>query len=153
DLDDAVRQTHVDVVVTPLEKPIDFEDVLHEQEQRARRHSDGNAGEQATHEVQDGGNEPRVRTAQRYRFAWTAKGKASGSTLSGSGKIGGLLGFQDDEDPWPISGELVTGDTHIALVGTLKNPSDLSALDLQLWLAGANTADLYPLLRLTLPQT
>ena len=153
DFDDAVRKLHLEVAIAPLDEPLDFDRVLREQERRAQRRSDSKAGEKATAQVQDGDNDPRTKTTQRYRFAWKVTGKAGGSAVNGSGKIGGLLGFRDDEEPWPIAGELVTGDTHISLVGTLKNPTDLSALDLRLWLAGASLADLYPLLHLTLPQT
>jgi uncharacterized protein involved in outer membrane biogenesis len=153
DFDDATRKLHLDATITPLDEPQEFERVVREQEQHAHQHSNGKTGKHATAEVQDGGNDPRTKTAQRYRFAWKVTGKASGSAVSGSGKVGGTLGFRDDEEPWPVAGELTTGDTHIAVVGTLKNPTDLSALDLRLWLSGATLADLYPLLHLTLPQT
>ena len=151
--DDAVRKARLEVVIAPLDEPLDFERVLREQEQHARRRSDGKTGKQAIAQVQDGSNDPHTKTTQRYRFTWKVTGKADGSAVNGSGKMGGLLGFRDDEEPWPIAGELTAGDTHIAVVGTLKNPSELSALDLRLWLSGASLADLYPLLRLTLPQT
>src|SRR5690606_17703817 len=45
------------------------------------------------------------------------------------------------------------GETRIALTGTLTDPAQLGALDLQLELAGATMSDLYPLIGVTLPDT
>lgn len=150
---DAARKLELDGEIAALPKPESFAAGVESQDLRAFRKSEKRVGKHATDQVSDGGNDPRTPTQQTFDFAWKMSGTSSGRPIEGSGKIGGLLALQDDEEPWPVQGELKTGETHIALVGTVRNPSEVSALDLRLWLAGASMADLYPLLHVTLPQT
>ena len=45
------------------------------------------------------------------------------------------------------------GDTRIAFVGTLTDPTSPDALDLRLWLSGQSLAQLYDLFGVTLPES
>lgn len=88
-----------------------------------------------------------------YVFGWQAKGRYRDEAFTGSGRVGGLLAVHDPSRPFPLKADLKIGRTRIAVVGTLTDPRNLAALDLQLRLSGANLADLYPLTGLTLPDS
>jgi AsmA family protein len=154
DIDDQVRKLRADIVIKPINGPIDFDTSVRDQEKRALALSSSEVGKTGAERLRSrtpSGNHRR--TSQRYAFSWTASGRVSGMALSGSGHVGGVLGFHDDEEPWPIQGELSAGDTRLAVVGTLKNPTDLSGMDMRLWMFGSSLADLYPLLGVALPET
>ncbi|HEX6832283.1 MAG TPA: AsmA family protein, partial [Rudaea sp.] len=153
DIDDQVRKLHADIAIEPLSGPIDFESAVREQEKRALALSTEEVGRAAGEHLRNHARGERRPTTQRYAFAWKVSGRLGGAALSGNGHVGGVLGFQNDEEPWPVRGELNAGTTHVAWIGTLTNPTDISALDLRLWLIGASMADLYPLLGVALPET
>jgi AsmA family protein len=154
DIDDQVRKLRADIVVRPISGPIDFDTSIRDQEKRALALSSSQVGAAGAERMRTKNTaHPHRGTLQKYAFSWNATGKLSGSNLTASGHVGSVLAFQDDEEPWPIQGEVNTGNTHLAIVGTLKNPTDLSGMDLRLWLIGASMADLYPLLGVALPET
>jgi len=88
-----------------------------------------------------------------YAIGWTIKGTYNKTPLSGDGKFGGVLALQDAKRPFPIQADVRAGDMHIALVGTLTDPTHLAAVDLRLWLQGQSMAHLYKLTGVTLPET
>jgi AsmA family protein len=88
-----------------------------------------------------------------YAIGWTIKGTYNKTPLSGEGKFGGVLALQDAHRPFPIQADVRAGDMHIALVGTLTDPTHLAAVDLRLWLQGQSMAHLYNLTGVTLPET
>ncbi|MGV2291555.1 AsmA family protein [Trinickia sp. YCB016] len=91
--------------------------------------------------------------ALTYALGWTAKGTYKGTAISGSGKLGSVLAVQGSDRPFPLQADVRIGDTHLALVGTLTDPTHLAALDLRLWLAGVSLSHLYSITGVTLPRT
>ena len=88
-----------------------------------------------------------------YATGWTVDGTYKKTTVTGSGKVGGVLALQDATRPFPIQASLRIGDTRIAVVGTVTDPAHVAALDLRLWLAGVSMAHLYDVTGITLPET
>ncbi|EKS9799800.1 MULTISPECIES: AsmA family protein [Burkholderia] len=88
-----------------------------------------------------------------YTIGWTVKGTYKKGKVAGTGKIGNLLDVRGAQRPFPVQADLRFGDTHLALVGTLTDPSHLAAVDLRLWLAGTSMAKLYDVTGITLPET
>lgn len=84
---------------------------------------------------------------------WTIKGTLNQMPLHGKGMAGSLLALQDKKTPYPIAFDLHAGDTHIEAKGTLTNPSQLAALDLNLKISGTSAAHLYTLTNIVLPET
>jgi uncharacterized protein involved in outer membrane biogenesis len=89
----------------------------------------------------------------RYGIQWSVKGAYNNAPIRGSGKAGAVLRLQDTSLPFPLQADVRVGKTRIALEGTLTDPAHLAALDLQLRLAGASMANLYPLTGIVLPET
>ncbi|VWC90252.1 AsmA family protein [Burkholderia contaminans] len=88
-----------------------------------------------------------------YAIGWTVKGIYKKGKVAGTGKLGNLLDLEGAQRPFPVQADLHFGDTHLALVGTLTDPSHLAAVDLRLWLAGTSMAKLYDVTGITLPET
>jgi len=88
-----------------------------------------------------------------YGVKWQLQGKLNGETLSGNGKAGAVLSLQHQIAPYPITVNLRTGQTMIAVAGTLTKPSDLAALDMRLKVSGVSMGRLYALSGLVLPET
>src|SRR5690606_4295149 len=84
---------------------------------------------------------------------WTVKGTLNNAPLRGHGMAGSLLALQDKKTPYPIAFTIDAGDTHVEAQGTLTNPSQLAALDLNLQLRGTSMAQLYALTAVLLPET
>ena len=84
-------------------------------------------------------------------FGWKVSGKDQ--PVKGEGKVGGMLAMQDASQPFPVQADLSVGGTRAAVVGTLRDPASLAALDLRLKLSGGSMAQLYPLTGVTLPDT
>lgn len=132
-LNDQRLKTQLDLVIDLLGKPIPFSDIV---------------GSSEAKKAQDKGAAP-----QDYAFGLTVKGQYHGQTLSGNGKVGGLLALKDATQPFPLQADLQIADTHIAVAGTLTDPQNLGALDLRLKLAGSSLGNLYPLTGMTLPDS
>ncbi|WNW13153.1 AsmA family protein [Pseudomonas sp. DTU_2021_1001937_2_SI_NGA_ILE_001] len=132
-IDDQTLRTRLELVITPLGKPIPFSDIVGGAE--AKKVADKGAA------------------AQDYAFGLTAKGEYRGLPVSGDGKAGGLLALKDARQPFPVQADVKAGATHIVVAGTLTDPQNLGALDLRLKLSGASLSDLYPLTGVTLPDS
>ncbi|WP_374580919.1 AsmA family protein [Pseudoduganella sp.] len=89
----------------------------------------------------------------RYGVRWTLEGKWNQQAIAGRGKAGAVLALRDAGRPFPIQADAKVGLVSVAAEGTLTNPAQLAAIDLQLKVAGASAARLYPLTGLLLPET
>jgi uncharacterized protein involved in outer membrane biogenesis len=132
-LDDQRLKTQLDLIIDPLGKPIPFSEIV---------------GDKATKSALEKGAAP-----QDYAFALKVKGQYHDQKLMGEGKVGGLLALQDAARPFPLQAQVTIAETHVELAGTLTDPLNLGALDLQLKLAGTSLGNLYPLIGVTLPDT
>jgi uncharacterized protein involved in outer membrane biogenesis len=94
-------------------------------------------------------------TADSYPqgIRWAIKGTLNKEPLQGNGMAGSLLALQDKTTPYPVALNLVAGDTHIEAKGTLTNPSQLAALNINLKISGTSMAQLYALTNIVLPET
>jgi len=88
-----------------------------------------------------------------YGLGWQLKGSFNGAPVSGSGKAGGVLSLQDQQQPYPLQAQVKVGKTAIGVQGTLTKPAALAALDLRLSVSGASMGNLYPLTGVLLPET
>jgi uncharacterized protein involved in outer membrane biogenesis len=89
----------------------------------------------------------------RYGVQWTLAGKWNRQDISGKGKTGAVLALRDTSLPFPIQADARIGLVSVAAEGTLTNPAQLAAIDLQLKVAGASAARLFALTGLLLPET
>lgn len=128
-IDDAVSRLRLNLNVEPMGEPIAFADIL---------------GDSAA---------PESATAQDFAFAWRAEGHYQDQAVQGEGRIGGLLALQDATLPFPLEADVHAGSTRIRLAGTLTDPRNLGALDMQLRLSGTSLGNLYPLTGVTLPDS
>ena len=98
----------------------------------------------------------------------TATGKGQPATeeirLSGSGQLegnrlelsfvgGSLLSLRESEEPYPMNGALVVGDTRLEFTGAMGDPIKLEQVDARLRLRGPNMAALFPILGVPAPDT
>lgn len=134
---DAILDAEFDGHVEPLGQAIPFADIIGTQ----READDGTADDRSDAQ------------APPYEFAFEAKGSYRGQALAGAGKFGGVIVLHDARQPFPLQLDVNAGDTHVALAGTLTDPRNLAALDLQLDLSGRSLADLYALTGVNLPET
>lgn len=125
-IDDAVSDLMLEAHIEPLGEPMEFDELV------------GTA--QAT-------------SSTEYAFAWRASGRYQGQRVEGEGKAGGVLALQDADQPFPLEADVRAGSTRIQISGTLTDPRNLGALDLQLKLSGTSLSNLYPLTGVTLPDT
>jgi uncharacterized protein involved in outer membrane biogenesis len=88
-----------------------------------------------------------------YGFSFDLKGTHNKAPLSGRGQFGGVLSLVDTSRPFPLQADVHVGDNHIVIAGTITDPGNLAALDLQLQLASGSMAHLYDLTGVTLPDT
>ncbi len=91
--------------------------------------------------------------AMHYAFVWTATGTFHGKPVKGDGRTGGVFALKHADHPFPLQADVRFGDTRIAFVGTLTDPTSPDALDLRLWLSGQSLAQLYDLFGVTLPES
>jgi uncharacterized protein involved in outer membrane biogenesis len=89
----------------------------------------------------------------RYGVRWTLDGKWHQQDIRGKGKAGAVLALRDASLPFPIQADAKIGLVSVAAEGTLTNPAQLAAIDVQLKVSGASAARLYPLTGLLLPET
>ena len=175
-LQDAILKADVEATVDPLGQPIAFSEIAGGT--GAAEKAGGNAkatndsagkpapdagGKQDTQGAGDSGSPSEAGSLPAqdgaanppgdYAFGWQAKGRYQGQAVQGEGKVGGLLALQGGGQPFPLQADLRAGPTRIALAGTLTDPLNLAALDLELKLSGRSMADLYPLTGITLPDT
>ncbi len=93
-------------------------------------------------------NEP-----MHYAFVWTATGTVHGKPVKGDGRTGGVFALKHADRPFPLQGDVRFGDTRVAFVGTLTDPTSPDALDLRLWLSGQSLAQLYDVINVNLPES
>jgi uncharacterized protein involved in outer membrane biogenesis len=88
-----------------------------------------------------------------YGLGWSVKGSFNGAPVSGSGRAGGVLSLQDQQQPYPLQAEVRVGKSRIGVRGTLTKPAELAALDLRLSVSGSSMGNLYALTGVLLPET
>ena len=88
-----------------------------------------------------------------YRIGWKLKGNFNGDPVNGNGKAGGMLLLQQQTAPYPLQADVRVGKTAIHVKGTLTEPRNLAALDLQLKVSGVSMGQLYRLTGIPLPET
>lgn len=128
-IDDKVTRADVEILVDPLGKPLPFSEVTGSKEK----------GDSAK--------------AGDYVFGLKAKGRYKGQPLSGSGKIGGMLALRSDGTPFPLQIDFRSGNTQVALTGTVNDPLNLGAINLRLKFSGDSLGQLYDLTGVLLPET
>lgn len=151
-LDDAKNHLNLHVAVTPLQQAIPYDQLIAQATNEAR----ADVGHDVGRMVNTQQTNPDVSAnAKRssYQFAWSATGSYQGAPVNGSGKTGAVLALQQTDQPFPVQARLHVGDSKIALIGTLTDPTHLGALNLRVWFAGTSMAKLYPILGITLPDT
>jgi len=88
-----------------------------------------------------------------YAFGLTVKGTFNNAPVKGTGKIGGLISFIDKQSHFPIQADFNAADNHFTFTGTLSDPANLAAFDVQLSVSSISMAHLYELTGITLPET
>ncbi|WP_179404614.1 AsmA family protein [Burkholderia guangdongensis] len=177
---DAMTHADLTVAIDTLGQPIPLGDVLKEQEATSRAASAQRVGKRgaaqlnrkATAEAASDASgaaastttatasgasagaaaQPAV-SGPAYAFGLKVDGRYKNVPISGTGKLGGVLALQDASRSFPLQADVKAGDTRLAIVGTLTDPTHLAALDLRLWLQGSTMAHLYALTGITLPDT
>ncbi len=91
--------------------------------------------------------------ATPYGFAFTLGGTHNKVALQGTGQFGGVLSLVDTSKPFPLQADLHVGDSHVVVAGTITDPANIGALDIQLQLASGSMAHLYELTGIALPDT
>lgn len=129
DYKDAQLKADFRAVIDPLGKPLPFTEV-----------------------VGDKSDAPKSKTPP-YMFGWKVDGTYNGESLSGSGKIGGMLALKDPDALFPLQADVRSGNTRVAVAGTLQDAMNLGGLDLRLKFSGQTLSDLYGLTGVLLPQT
>ena len=87
----------------------------------------------------------------RYTTQYAFSGSYHGARFSGSALTGEVLSFQESGVPFPLKGDLVAGNTHLQVEGTIADAAHISAIDARLRIEGRTLANLYPFLLLPLP--
>ena len=126
-IDDSVTRATVTIDVDPLGKPLPFSEVTGSGDKSAK--------------VGD------------YIFGLRAKGRYNGQPLSGSGKIGGMLALRSEGTPFPLQADFRSGNTRVALAGSLNDPLNMGGADLQVTFSGDSLGELYSLTGVLLPDT
>ncbi|ATD59843.1 MAG: AsmA family protein [Janthinobacterium svalbardensis] len=96
---------------------------------------------------------PNSAPVEKYGIAFTLGGSYRKAPVTGGGKAGAVLSLTDNNTVYPVQAHAVLGKNKASIAGTLTDPRALSGIDLQLSLAGASMADLYPLTGVLLPET
>ncbi|WP_346826517.1 AsmA family protein [Serratia inhibens] len=128
DFKDATLKADFRALIDPLGKPLPFSEITGKKD----------AGKAATPD---------------YVFGWKVKGKYNGESLSGSGKMGGMLSLQNAEVPFPLQADVRSGATRVVVTGTLSDPMNLGGLDLRVKFSGDSLGNLYALTGVLLPNT
>ncbi|WP_313701254.1 AsmA family protein [Pantoea sp.] len=124
---DAINHADVTVQVNPLGKPVPYTQIA-------------------------GGNDQQ-KGAGDFVFGWQAKGTYNNESLSGDGKIGGMLSLRSQNTPFPIQADVRNGTTRVQVTGGLQDPMNLGGLNVRLRFSGDTLANLYGLTGVLLPDT
>ena len=76
-----------------------------------------------------------------------------GARFSGTTLAGALLTLQETGKSFPLRGHVTVGKTRVEVDGGVADLLELSAIDAKVTMAGPTIANLYPFLRLPLPQS
>jgi uncharacterized protein involved in outer membrane biogenesis len=144
--------------IEALGQSIAFDDLVTQQVRQARSEVLARIGAKATRHFEERADKHAEtaevrRKLQRYAFAWSAQGTFRKEPFKGTGKLGGVFFLRNPDRPFPLQADVRIGETRIAFVGTLTDPTDLDALDLRLWLTGSNLSHLYDIARIPLPNS
>ena len=151
-LDDAQTHSKLQVVITPLQRAIPYDQLVAQATSEARADVGHDVGQVAN----GAKTHPDLSSHAKhtaYQFAWTVSGTYKDEPVNGSGKTGAVLALESTTQPFPIEARVHIDTSKIALVGTLTDPMHLAALNMRVWFAGASMAKLYPILGITLPDT
>jgi len=88
-----------------------------------------------------------------YGLQFTAGGSYRHAPITGSGKTGSILSLKDKHAVFPVQGDLHIGKNAIGVEGSVTQPTAVTAIDLNLSLAGSSMSNLYPLTGVLLPDT
>lgn len=152
DVSDIKSRLNLGITITPFQQAIPYDQVVAQATTDAR----ADVGHDVAKTVDSNKTKPDSSanaSHTSYQFAWKADGSYQGAPVSGTGKTGGVLALQQANPPFPVQARIHIGDTKIAFVGTLTDPTHLGALDLRVWFAGSSMAKLYPIIGITLPET
>ena len=158
-LADRVKALDVTAHVDALKKSIPFDELVAQQEDLSRHEASARVGTKGARKFGEHAGKRseslhrRGESQAEYVFGWTVEGTFHGKAVKGSGGIGGMLALKNTDQPFPLHADVRIGDTRVALVGTLIDPTDLDALDVRLWLSGVSLAQLYEIFGLTLPES
>jgi uncharacterized protein involved in outer membrane biogenesis len=97
-------------------------------------------------------SDERTGGAAAHAFSLVGHGAFNGNAFDITATGGPLINVRIDQ-PYPFSGALRMGGTHVEAKGELRRPFDLSAFSTRLDLHGPDLADLYFLTGLALPNT
>ncbi len=124
---DAINHADVTVQINPLGKPVPYGQVA--------------------------GGDDQQKGAGDFVFGWQAKGTYNQQTLSGEGKIGGMLSLRSQTTPFPLQFDVRNGTTRVRAAGTLQDPLNFGGLNVRLRFSGDTLANLYGLTGVLLPDT
>lgn len=86
-------------------------------------------------------------------MTFTVQGRYRGEPLVAQGAGDTVLALRDEARPYHLNVSGKIGQTQVSADGHITNLVELSAVDLQITLAGASLAHLYPLLGVVFPDT
>ena len=95
----------------------------------------------------------RIDTLDDGSIVWKISGKLDKDSVAGDGKAGALLSLQAPDTKYPVEAQLKVGQSELVARGTLTNPRNIRALDVQLKITGASMALLFPFSGIVLPDT
>lgn len=88
---------------------------------------------------------------QDIRFE--AKGKLQGKPITVKFAGGSILSLRDEDRPYPLDLSAKYGDTEVTVKGTVDDPFNMKAGDLDLFLKGPDLSEIFPLLGVPAPPT
>jgi uncharacterized protein involved in outer membrane biogenesis len=88
-----------------------------------------------------------------YGLQFTAGGTYNKVPITGGGKTGGILSLKDKGAIFPIQANVHIGKNLVGVEGNITQPTAVTAIDLNLTLAGPSMSSLYPLTGVLLPDT
>jgi uncharacterized protein involved in outer membrane biogenesis len=164
---DRVKQLDAHILVDTMHASIPFDELVAQQETASRKEAAERVGAAGAKKI--GANEEAPKPApptesgvnrkaakaepQHYAFQWNASGTLHGKPIKGEGRTGGVFALKRTDDPFPLQADIRVGDTRIAFVGTLMDPTSPDALDVRLWLSGTTLAQLYDVIGVPMPES
>jgi AsmA family protein len=157
---DETRALDVRATITHLDAPVPFGQRVAGDDPSTRRDVIRRVGRAAAERLRDAAEARAQRRAEHGRtvtpppfvFAWKVSGKLDGDSVTGEGRMGGVLALKDSK-PFPVRADIDFGSTSIALTGTITDPTSPDAIDMRLWISGPSLARLYAIAGIALPNT